>query len=283
MGNGIKSTLKSLKLLELFTALKREWSIPDMIEALGYHKSSIQRIVSTLEGEGFLKRAQANRGVYRLGPQVLFLGSIADMSTDLRSIARPIMAKLVERVRETCYLCVLEGNQCLYVEKVECSQPIQIIHAVGKRNPLHSTGVGKALMSGMTDKEIKKIVSESGLKGFTPNTITKVDQLLHEVEEIRKRGVAYDLEELDLGVKCVAAPIHNHAGRVVAAISISGPAQRFTPKAFPRFEKEVMASARAISRELGFLNQRRGEGASPEGPPKVSITSKFRYGFNGKS
>jgi DNA-binding IclR family transcriptional regulator len=255
MVNGIKSTIKSLKVLELFSPQKREWSIQNMIEALGYHKSSIQRIVSTLEGEGFLKRGESNRGVYRLGPQVLFLGSIADMSTDLRSIARPIMVQLVERVQETSYLCVREGNQCLYVEKVECSQPIQIIHAVGKRNPLHCTGVGKALMSGMTEKEIRKIVSATGLESFTPRTITKVDSLLHEIEQIRKRGVAHDLEELDLGVKCVAAPIHNHTGRVVAAVSISGPAQRFTTEVFPRFESEVKTSARALSRELGFLDE----------------------------
>jgi DNA-binding IclR family transcriptional regulator len=259
MGNGIKSTIKSLKVLGLFSPQKREWSVQEMAGALQFHKSSIQRIVSTLEGEGFLKRGESNRGVYRLGPQVLYLGSIADMSTDLRSIARPLMAQLVQRVQETSYLCILEGDQCLYVEKVECSQPIQIIHSVGKRNPLHCTGVGKALMSGMNEKEIRRIVSKTGLKSFTPHTITQVDSLLHEIEQIRKRGTAYDLEELDLGVKCVAAPIHNHSGRVVAAVSISGPTQRFTPEALPRFEKEVTACAQAVSRELGFFGSNSGE------------------------
>jgi IclR family KDG regulon transcriptional repressor len=267
MVNGIKSTVKSLKVLELFSPQKREWSVQDMAEMLRYHKSSIQRIVSTLEREGFLKRVQSNRGVYRLGPQVLFLGSIADMSTDLRSVARPIMAQLVKRVQETSYLCILEGNQCLYVEKVESSQPIQIIHAVGKRNPLHCTGVGKALMSGMTEQEIRKFVSAGRLKSFTPHTITKVDSLLLEIEQIRKSGVAYDLEELDLGVECVAAPIHNHAGRVVAAVSISGPAQRFTPEVLPRFEKEVRACARAVSWELGFLGPSCGEIGRDGAPP----------------
>ncbi len=255
MSDGIKSTLKSLRVLELFSPQKREWSIQEMIEVLGYHKSSIQRIVSTLEGEGFLKRIQSNRGIYRLGPQILFLGGIADMSTDLRSIARPIMAQLVERVRETSYLCILEGNQCLYIEKVESSQPIQIIHGIGKRNPLHCTGVGKALLSGMAEEEIRKIFSASGLKRFTAHTITSVDSLLHQIEQVRRRGVAHDLEELDLGVKCVAAPIRNQTGRTVAAVSISGPAQRFTADALVRFDKEVKASARAISRELGFLLQ----------------------------
>jgi len=252
MVNGIKSTVKSLKLLQLFTPQKKEWSIHDMTEALGYHKSSIQRIVATLEAEGFLKRVLSNRGGYRLGPQVLFLGSVADGSTDLRTIARPIMDQLVERVQETSYLCVQEEDQCFYVERVECSHPIRIIHPIGKRNPLHCTGVGKALLSGMTEKEIKKIVSKRGLQSFTPHTITRIDLLLQEIEQIRKRGVAYDQEELDLGVKCIAVPIRNHLGMVVAAISISGPTQRFSLEVFPCLEKEVMASALAISRELGF-------------------------------
>jgi len=252
MVSGIKSTLKSLRLLELFTPQKREWSVYEMVEALGYHKSSIQRIVTTLETEGFLKRVSSNRGVYRLGPQILFLGSIAEASTDLRTIARPIMGQLVKRVQETSYLCVLEEDQCYYIEKVECSQPIQIIHAVGKRNPLHCTGVGKALMSGMTEEEVKKILSKRDLQSFTPHTITQVGPLLREIEQIKKRGVALDHEELDLGVKCIAAPIRNHLGAVIAAISISGPAQRFTPQVFPYFEKEVMASAQAISHELGL-------------------------------
>ena len=225
-----------------------------MVEALGYHKSSIQRIVSTLEAEGFLKRVQANRMVYRLGPQLLFLGSIADMSTDLRSVARPVMEQLVARVKETSYLCVLDGDQCLYIERAECSQPIRIIHAVGRRNPLHCTGVGKALMSGMTEKEIKIILAGKGLKSYTPRTITSPDRLLQEIEQIRKRGVAYDHEELDVGVKCIAAPIHNHTGKVVAAISISGPTQRFTAEVTPWFEKEVIASARTLSREMGFFD-----------------------------
>ena len=108
MVNGIKSTVKSLKVLGLFSPRQREWSVPDMVKALRYHKSSVQRIVSTLEREGFLKRSEANRGGYRLGPQVLYLGSVADLSTDLRSVARPLMAQLVERVQETSYLCVRE-------------------------------------------------------------------------------------------------------------------------------------------------------------------------------
>jgi DNA-binding IclR family transcriptional regulator len=250
--SGIKSTIKTLRLLKLFSVEKNVWAVNDMSTELGYHKSSVQRIVSTLEAEGFLARVSAGRGIYRLGPVVLFLGNLAEMTTDLRSIAQPVMKRLVETVRETSYLCVADGYQSLYIEKVECSQPVRILHAVGKRNPLHSTGVGKILLSGMTGEEIDRAIAERGLKPYTPNTITDRRRLLEELETVRKRGIAFDDEELDAGVRCIAAPIFDRDGKIAAAISISGPTQRFTPEKTPRFETELRAAAGEISSMLGF-------------------------------
>jgi DNA-binding IclR family transcriptional regulator len=256
MSIGIKSTVKALQVLKLFSLKKSEWALQDMAEALGYHKSSIQRIVATLESEGFLKRVHAHKGIYRLGPQLLFLGNLAEMSTDLRSIARPIMTQLVDRIHETTYLCVLDGYQCLYIEKVECSQPIRIIHAIGQRNPLHCTGVGKVLLSGMSQEESRRYLDESELKAFTPTTITDPKLLWMEIAAVKNKGVAYDREELNLGVKCVAAPIINNQGKVIAAISVSGPGQRFTARAMRRFENEIKEAAGNISKEIGFLPTR---------------------------
>jgi len=256
--SGIKSTVKTLKVLKLFAPEKNVWSVQDMARELGYHKSSIQRIVTTLESEGFLSRVSEGKGLYRLGPMILFLGNLAEMSTDLRSIALPVMRELVEAVRETAYLCVADGNQSLYIEKVECSQPIRIIHAVGKRNPLHCTGVGKVLLSGMTEEEIDRVISEKGLSPSTPNSITDRERLLEELERVRKTGIAYDNEELDIGVRCIAAPIFNRDGKITAAISISGPIQRITPERMDSLEAEVRAAASEISYQQGFLSRKSG-------------------------
>ncbi len=159
----------------------------------------------------------------------------------------------MESVQETCYLCVVDQGQCLYIEKVECSQPIRIIHTVGQRNPMHCTGVGKVLLSGMTDVEITRLIETQRLEARTCHTIIEPDRLLRELESIRKKGSFVDNEELNLGVKCVAAPIRGRSGVVVAAISLSGPAQRFTPGAVRRFEKEIKRTAMEISKMLGFL------------------------------
>jgi IclR family transcriptional regulator, KDG regulon repressor len=253
-GSTIKSLVKTLHLLKLFSSQRNLWTAEDMVSALGYHKSSVQRILTTLEKEGFLSKVTPRRSEYRLGPDILFLGNVAEMNLDLRSVARPVMVELVNRTRETCYLCVADRHQCLYVEKVECSQPVRIINAVGQRNPMHCTGVGKALLSGMDSEEIDQVIAARGLKVYTPNTITRPKRLMHELEAVRRTGVAFDNEELDLGIKCVAAPIKNTSGRVVASLSLSGPAQRFTPAAVQRLAEEVQAGAGEISRILGFVD-----------------------------
>lgn len=250
----MKSLVKSLQLLKLFTSEKAEWRIDDMARELGYHKSSIQRIVDTLEAESFLVRTIPEKRIYRLGTQILFLGNAAEFNLDVKSVARPVMAQLVDRVHETAYLCIVDQYQCLYIEKVECSQPIRMMHSLGRRNPMHCTGVGKALFIGMTNEEIDRVIAERGLKRYTPSTITARDPLLLEIERARKEGVAYDNEELDIGVKCIAAPIFDRAGRVVASISISGPVHRFMPEVVPRMAVEVKKAAREISTSLGSLN-----------------------------
>ncbi len=248
----VKSLVKSLRLLKLYTSQRSEWGISDMVRELGYHKSSIQRIVDTLETEGFLARITADRRTYRLGPEILFLGNVAESNLDIKSVARPIMAQLVDQVHETSYLCIVDQYQCYYIEKIECSQPIRIVHSLGQRNPLHCTGVGKALLSGMTNDEIDRVIAERGLKRYTLGTITNRKDLFEEVERIRNERVAYDNEELNIGVKCIAAPIFDRAGRVVASISISGPVQRFVSEKIPFFESEVKAASDEISRALGF-------------------------------
>lgn len=251
-GSTIKSLVKALRLLKLFSPQRNRWTAEEMAAALGYHKSSVQRILTTLEKEGFLSKVVPRRSEYRLGPDILYLGNVAEMNLDLRSVARPVMVELVRRTRETCYLCVADQGLCLYIDKVECTQPIRIIHQIGQRNPMHCTGVGKALLSGMADEAIDRWIAAQGLSTHSRNTITDRDRLRQEVETVRRTGIARDNEELDLGVKCVAAPIKDRTGAVVAAISLSGPAQRFTAAAIRRFEKEIKEAAREISRTLGF-------------------------------
>lgn len=253
--SNVKSLVKSLRLLKLYTSQRNEWGINDIVRELGYHKSSVQRIVDTLEAEGFLARIMAEKRIYRLGPEILFLGNVAEFNLDIKSVAHPVMTQLVDQVHETAYLCVVDQSQCLYLDKVESSQPIRTVHSLGQRNPMHCTGVGKALLSGMTNEEIDRVIAKRGLKKYTYHTITDRRRLFQEIERVRKEGVAYDNEELNTGVKCIAVPVFNRTGRVVASLSISGPAQRFMPDDVPRLATRVKKAAEEISMKLGFLRE----------------------------
>jgi DNA-binding IclR family transcriptional regulator len=250
-GSSIKSLVKALHLLQLFTPKEPEWAFNDMESHLGFHKSSIQRLVTTLEAEGFLERTEPGKSRYRLGPQVLYLGNVAAQSIDLRRAARPALEGLVKATGETSHLCVVEQSQCYYLDKMDSPQSIRIVTYVGQRLNMHCTGVGKALLSGMSVEEVDRIIAERGLPKFTENTITDRDTLLKELSHIRHLGVSYDNEEFEIGLRCIAAPIFNHQGRVVAAISFSGPAQRLTSEVLAEYESNVCDAARQVSLNLG--------------------------------
>src|SRR5208283_2818904 len=188
-GHAVKSLVKALNLLKLFTPTKAEWALRDMAEALDYHKSSVQRLITTLEGQGFLERIYPSRSRFRLGPILLMLGNVASQSTDLRTVARPFLERLANQTGETSHLCVVDESQCYYLDKIDSQQAIRISTYVGQRLPLHSSAVGKALMSGMTEEEVDRIIAERGLARFTDNTITDRKRLFKELAQIRNEGM----------------------------------------------------------------------------------------------
>ena len=249
----VKSLGKALKLFKLFTVKKSEWSVKEMALALKYHPSSIQRVVTTLETEGFLERLIATRSVFRLGPQMLQLANVAVYKSDVREAARPALTRLVERAQETAHLCVVDRSQCYYIDKAECSRSVRIVTYVGQRLPLHSTGVGKALMSGMSVEEVDKVIAERGLPAFTKNTITDRNCLLDELAKVRREGIAYDFEESEIGLICVAAPIFSWGGKVVAGISVSAPKNRVTKGIVSLLRRHVRAAAMEVSSKLGYV------------------------------
>ncbi len=262
-GIAIKSLGKALNLFKLFTVKKSEWSVKEMALALNYHPSSIQRVVTTLETEGFLERPIATRSVFRLGPQALQLANVAVYKSDLRDATRPALTRLVERAQETAHLCVVDRSQCYYIDKAECSRSVRIVTYVGQRLPLHSTGVGKALMSGMSVEEVDKVIAERGLPAFTKNTITDRDRLLSELAKVRREGIAYDFEESEIGLICIAAPIFSWGGKVVAGISVSAPKHRVTKAIISVLAKHVRAAAVEASGKLGHLSLDEKKNATP--------------------
>jgi IclR family KDG regulon transcriptional repressor len=260
----LQTLVKALRLLKLFSSQQSELRVRDMTKHLGYHKSSLHRLITTLEAENFLEKSLENPGYYRLGVEALILCSSAQESIGLRAAARPSLKYLVNKTQETAHLGVSDDFQVYYLEKIDSPQAIRLVTRIGQRIPIHTSSMGKSMLAFQDSEVVKKGVESQGLTSQTEKSISSLEDLLKELKLVRRQGYALDDEEWSVGVKCVGAPIFNREGAVVAAISLSGPAQRFGEARLAFLIDEVRNTARTISRRLGF------QGEFPGGPELTS-------------
>lgn len=238
--------------LAILTLLGRgtEMTLTEISTTLQLPYSTTFRILETLVQRGFVHQSQPY-GSYAVGVKAFEVGA-GYMRTSLSEAARPAMAVLVEELNETCNLAVRNGSEAVYVDQVEGSRRVRMFTQVGARAPLHCSGVGKALLAGEPNDVINSVVKSLRLKRFTSNTVTTTKALLRELETTRDRGYALDLEEYEAGVRCAAAPVTDGAGKTVAAISVSAPAQRFPDERLEAVGKHVVECAQSISMRLGW-------------------------------
>ncbi len=244
----IKVLDKAFKILGLFSEKKASFSIKEICKLLGFNKSSTFRIVKNLEDAAFLTK-DSNTGKYKLGFSIYHLGTMADSYTQIHKLARPFLKKLSDQCIETVHFAVLDQGKVLYIDKITGNRALAVTSKIGTKLPCHCTGVGKLLISDISEDELKEIIEEWGLPKLTPNTITSLSALKKELETIRKRGYSIDNEEAEMGLKCIAAPLINSKGRMFAAISISAPKERFNSEK-SNFKTIVMNTAKAISDNL---------------------------------
>src|SRR5215218_2884296 len=211
---------KVMQILGLFSLEKPEWGVGEAAYALDLPKSTTSELMASLAGQRLLTRTA--KGRYRLGWRLFELSQNLLDTTEFRSEARRVMEELVECWEETVHLAVLDGVQAVYIEKVQPTPAVRIrITRAGARLPAHCSGVGKVLLAHCEWEYVAELLEDQGLQALTGNTITDLEALAEELERVRKRGYAYDHEETMIGLCCVAAPIYDSKGEVVAAISFS--------------------------------------------------------------
>ena len=242
---------KALNTLDFLAIFGGQAGVRELAEYLGTNKSSTHRLLTTLERHGYVAQDPIT-GKYQLGMRVFEAGAVVLSQMNLRAAARPHLERLARESGEVVHLAVENGGQCVYVDKVEGPQAISMASQLGWRKPLYCTGVGKAMLAHLPQPRIDQVLRAGQLRPLTPNTVTDPDRLAAELEEVRTTGIAYDREEIEVGLRCVAAPIRGANGRVVAAISVAGPAARFGPERLPRLAQLVGSTAEAISRDLAF-------------------------------
>jgi len=247
----VNSVGKALDVLQAFDQGTPSMSIGQLSVQLRMPKSSVHRLVATLEQRGYLTR-ESGSGKYRLGAKVLQLGSVALAGLDLRQSARPHLEQLGRELGDTVHLAVLEDGDVIYIDKIESPRKVQMISHVGGRAPAHCTGLGKAMLAYRPEQEIRSMVARRGLRAYTPATITNVEELLGHLAAVRLRGYAIDQGEHESMVRCVAAPIWDYQDCVIAAVSATTIMASWAPSHLNAMVTNVLAATRAISESVGW-------------------------------
>ncbi|HWR40992.1 MAG TPA: IclR family transcriptional regulator [Patescibacteria group bacterium] len=247
----IQSVFRALKMMEYIAECRQEAGLTEIGRGVGLSKSTTHGLISTLERCGYIRQNPAT-GKYSLGLKLFELGQAYAAGLDLREVALPYLRELSARYQETVHLAVLSEGDVVYIDKVDGPLSIGIRSRVGGRNPAHCTGVGKVLISAVDPKKLELLYAGKTMKRFTEHTVTDWDTLRSELQKVREVGYAWDREEFENELWCVAAPVRDGSDTVAAAISLSGPAQRMKSTDREQVAADVLNTAQKISRQLGY-------------------------------
>lgn len=252
----VQSVERALSLIEALADTKEPVSLGDLADKVDLKPSTVHRLLGTLMHRGFVEQDDLSR--YKLAIKLFHIGNTVASATDLREVATPYMRELLESCNETVNLAVLEKGEVVYVDQLESNNivVVRMFARVGSRGPAHCTGSGKVLLAGLNEDELSKYLAKAELQRFTSDTITDPAMLAKELRRVKKDGYALDLGERDEGVRCVAAPIKNHEGKAIAAVSVSGPSLRITPSYINNeLSPMVREAALHISHKLGYQGE----------------------------
>ncbi len=241
---------RALIILKHLSRSEDELGIRELSRELGFSPAGVQKIMNALHEQGFVAQNEQTKR-YALGPAVLQIGLAMLGQLEVRQVARPYMKALAKETGETAMLGIRDSDEVFYIDKALPDSEIRMDVPLGVSRPYHCTAVGKILLAQLPAGEFERLAAADSFAQVTPNSITNPDQLAAELEDIRQKGYALDREEFKLGARCVAAPIHNHNGQLVAAITVAGPTGRIEANLDALIE-QVLTKGREISARLGY-------------------------------
>ncbi len=250
----VQSVRRAVSILELLADGGGELGVTELGKRLGVHKATASRLVATLAEHGLVERNPLT-DKYRLGFGVVRLAAATVGRLDLVQQARPVLERLAEQTGETVNLAILDGEWAVNIDQVTGASSVVSVSWVGKRTPLHCTSSGKVLLA-HAPREVREHVLSRPLERLTQHTIVDPQALGRQLSEAIARGYAFTVEELEVGLNAVAAPVRRAGGGVVAAISVSGPAYRVTPARIPMLGQAVRLAGVEVSRRMGHIERR---------------------------
>jgi len=246
----ITALQRGLRLLQLFSESPHGLTAKQVAGRSRLPVSTVHRFLANLESAAFL--SCSGSGVYQLGIACFAIGQAALGQLDIRRVSLPYLEELNRKTRETIHLTLRHGLSAVYVEKLDSPEQLRIHSRIGAAVPLYCTAVGKVMLAYMSDEERERVLPLLGLKRLTPNTVGNLQELSAELYRVRKNGYACDLEEHELHIRCVAAPIWDHQGEVSASVSITAPMVRMAVTRLRQLAPLIQTAGLQISRELGY-------------------------------
>ncbi len=250
---GAQTVQRAVSLLKTFTDSQPELSLADLARAGGLNKTTTHRLLAALELEGLITRNPAT-DAYRLGPELIVLGWRALRANALRTVSHPELQTLAQETGETVTLEMLADSDSLILDEVISRHMVGGTPSIGTRWPAHATSTGKAMLACLLEPE-REAHLQNRLTKLTENTISSRDALKRELAQVSEQGYATGIEELEIGFVAVGAPVFNHEGQVVAAISVGGPGARMTAEHLPEIAVKVKESAGRISQKIGYRSE----------------------------
>jgi IclR family transcriptional regulator, KDG regulon repressor len=248
----IQSLDRGLEILDLMAGKGGEISVTEAARHLGVDPSTASRLLATLQSRGFVDQSMDTHR-FRLGTKLIQLSNRLLESLSLGTIGHEEVRALVEQTGEGAQLAIMGRAYAVFIDHVDGPERLTIATNVGDHDPLHCTAIGRALLSGMSDDEARDLLQRTRLERYTPRTLVAMNEIMERVRQARRQGYAFDDEERYIGVQCVASPVRDHTGRVVAAIGISGPTARMIRGTERVLSEAVRSAGRQLSSRMGHV------------------------------
>ncbi|HBW38935.1 IclR family transcriptional regulator [Desulfosporosinus sp. BICA1-9] len=245
----VKSAARVMEVMDVLRNYPDGLTFHELCNELDIPKSSMHELLSTMIERNYLSQSENKK--YCLGFKLIELGLSSLERVNVYQNAKKYMVKLVDLIEETVFMAVCVDDEIVYINKLDCSRSIRTNVTLGDHKPMHCTALGKSFLAFMPVPEIERIVIRRGLPTFTSQTITDHKILLKELESVRQRGVAYDNQEIEEGLTCIACPIFDYHGRVVAAISVAAPTERMELRK-KEIEAYLLEHTLQLSAEFGY-------------------------------
>lgn len=248
-----KTFLKGLALMEALARSDKPRGVTDLATELGITKSNVHRTLATLASRGYVRK-EPDAGRYEMTLRLWELASNVINRLSIKPAASPFMQLLAERTRETVHLSVLDGLDVVYIDKIDSPEPVRAYSVVGGRSPAHCVATGKAMLAFQPPAALAAL-DFGALRAYTEKTITQRDAFVKEMSRVRQNGFSVNRGEWRNSVRGMAAPVFNSEQRVIAAIGISGPGQRFNEARFRKLAPEILGAGEGVSRAFGFVGK----------------------------